>query len=67
MWPDRVSIPGSPTYKSGALPTALHSLAAFQVLAKLLPLLNMRAQLFKALLAEQAHLRGHLFNCFMTL
>ena len=26
MWPDRVSNPGPLTYKSDALPTALHSL-----------------------------------------
>ena len=27
MWPDRVSNPGPLTYESGALPTALRSLA----------------------------------------
>ena len=27
MWPDQVSNPGPLTYESGALPTALHSLA----------------------------------------
>ena len=29
MWPDRVSNPGPLTYKTGALPTALHGPAKY--------------------------------------
>ena len=32
MWPDRISNPGSLTYESGALPTALRGLACTQVI-----------------------------------
>ena len=41
MWPDRVSNPGPLTYKTGALPTALHSPASYQSVISeyLLPLI----------------------------
>ena len=46
MWPDQVSNPGPLTFKSGALPTALHGLAflVVKLLVKILRILSMHPQ-----------------------
>ena len=41
MWPDRVSNPGPPTYKSGALPTALRGPANSAINVGGVPVLNL--------------------------